>query len=446
MNFPPPQQFPSPPPSPQARPSRRKKPLLIGAIAVSWCLIAASAVTIVLHRDSEDTVLTANEADNETIAAPLAEETDAAPLTAELERLANAFAEGDREAWMALFNEQSADRGGRYFDNLTALQAAAVELRTIREVTESGTGTSAGYSAEIGLSFCLNPPDAADCTRTEVSYQTMWVRTGDGMMLDRIMDPSGHYRPHAWEEVELTSAVGDRTIVAVDADTGIDPAAYLDAAESAAETADEFALLASVDSYLVVLATDDQLNTWYGGYDHGVSLGYAASTTTDAEENEVAGPVHVVIPYDRHDTASMERTLRHELGHAVTLQGADMREAGNEEGWWAMEGIAEYIASGDTMPANRVSDTASLAADGGCANGIEPLSASDSATVGSGKYGCAYLGVRYLIGEYGIEAFMDWFQAVRHRGTTAASASLEHFDIGHTELLAAIGTYIDNAV
>ncbi len=438
MNFPPSQQLP---PTPPTRPNRRKKPLLIGTIAVSWCLIAASALTIVLNRDSDDTVLTANDADSETTAAP-AEETVAAPLADELEQLENAFAEGDRDAWTALFSERSVDRGGRYFDNLTALQAAAVELRTIREVTESGTG----HSAEIGLSFCLNPPDAADCTRTEVSYQTGWVRGGDGLVLDHIMDSFGHYRPHAWEEVELTVAVGDRAIVAVDAETGVDPADYLDTAESAAAAADEFALLAPVDSYLVVLATDDQFNTWYGGYDHGISLGYAASTTTDAEKSEIAGPVHVVIPYDRHDTAGIGKTFRHELGHAATLQGSDLREAGNEEGWWAMEGIAEYIAVGDTIPADRVSDTASLAADGGCANGIEPLSASDSATVGSGKYGCAYLGVRYLIEEYGIEAFMDWFQAVRHRGSTAAAASLEHFGTDHAELLAAVGTYIDNAV
>ncbi|WP_168801629.1 hypothetical protein [Glycomyces buryatensis] len=436
MNF-------EPPPQPP-RPSRRK-PLLITVIVASWCIIAASATTVVLTRDEPAGGVDA--APDDTTSEESEQEEPTGPLAAELLKLQTAFAEDDRDAWTAMFSGDAADRGALYFDNLQALEATSVKLRTIGEVTESGTGTRKSYSSQLGLSFCLNPADAENCTHSEVDYHVMWSRGDDGMAIDLFQDvDSGFYRPQGWEEGELQVAVGDRVTVAASADAGIDPADYLDVAESAAQNADEYALLAPVDSYLVMLATDDEFNTWYGGYENEVALGNAPATVADVEASDVAGPVHVMVPFNRHDSSTMENTLRHELGHAATLQGADLRAAENEENWWMYEGIAEYIANGDQMPGHRTDQTKVLVAGGGCSDGIEAQTAADSADTASGKYGCAYLGVRYMVDEYGIETFLNWFQAVHHQQGDTAAATEEFLGTDYESLKGEIASYISGAL
>lgn len=431
------------PPAPPER-SIRKKPLLVTVIVVSWCLIAASATAIFLNLgDPAETDI----AEGDEASAEATEEAeDDGPLAAELDRLSAAFADDDRDAWMAMFGDETADLGGRYFDNLQALGAEPVEFRTIGDITESGAGTRRSYQTRLGMSFCLRPDDTENCNRSEVDYHVMWGSGDGGFVIDQFMDvDTGFYRPHPWEDTDLTVAVGERVTVAASADAGVDPADYLDVAESAAENADQYALLAPVDSYLVVLATDEQFNTWYGGYENNVALGNAPSTVTDVEANEIAGPVHAMMPFERHDMSSFEGTVRHELGHAATLQGSNLDAIENQESWWMMEGIAEYISYGEQMPSHRVSDTQSLVADGGCTDGIEAQTATDSASVASGKYGCAYLAVRYLVGEYGAEAFLNWFQAIHHEGGPPGPATEEHLGTDYTDLLSDITTYIEGA-
>ncbi|WP_158299953.1 hypothetical protein [Glycomyces paridis] len=431
MNFAPPA-APAPP--------KRRKPLLIGTIAVSWAVIAASAAVIVLNLPGSPADADPPGAADATSGSE--EAADAGPLAEPLAELAQAFADGDRDAWTAGFGADEAERAGRYFDNLTALDADPLELRVEGEVTESGTGTRKSYGATIVMSFCLHAADPASCTPTEVDYSVTWEREGESLVLSHFMDLEEIYRPHAWEVADLSVALGDRAVVAVDADAGVDPADYLDAAEEAAANADAYALIEPIDSYLIVLADDDQFDTWYGGYVNDVSLGSAVSTAADAD---TAGPIHVMMPFERLDDESFAHTARHELGHAATLQGAPLRNELDESTWWMVEGVAEYIANGDTMPADRVADTAALVDSGGCADGIEPMGEGDSASTSSGKYGCSYLAVRYAVDEYGLEAFMDWFAAAVHEGagTTAASEALGE---DHEAVMEAIGAYVQESV
>lgn len=452
-----------PPLARQSKRQPRQWPIITGILAGSTLVSLGIVATLWYPYGSapaaaitDDTPTTA--AASEGVGDPFGNESErlawaASQVNTGLDALEAAFADGDREAWLGQFytefTSEQVPAGelesqvGLYFDNLQALQAAPLEIRLLGGLSEISGGDHQ-YSGRVAMSFCLAPADAATCTRSEVDYDAYWHLRDESLHITQLRTEfsASQHRPQAWEAVELTVAVGERAIVAAGADSGYDPADYLAVADEAAANADRFAQNVDVPSYPVFLAEEDQYTAWYGEFHHIESLGYAAYTAADIENASISGPLQVVIPVGRHDgTASIGSTLRHEFGHTVTLQGADVHHGKNHASW-AVEGVAEYIAHGDTMPSTRVSDTATLVADGGCDGDIPNPDPEMSLTTISGVYGCSYLAVRYLVGEYGKEAFMAWLGAMFQEESAADTAAHDHFGKSHNEIMEAITAYI----
>jgi hypothetical protein len=113
-----------------------------------------------------------------------------------------------------------------------------------------------------------------------------------------------------------------------------------------------------------------------------------------------------------------------------------------------VEGIAEYIDHGDKSldEYDRALDVREYVAQGGCATDILPPDGDDDTLAGSGKYGCGFLGVHYMIDTYGEEAFVEFFGMTAREGTPAVDAAQEVYGKNYADLMQEITAFIAQTV
>jgi hypothetical protein len=64
----------------------------------------------------------------------------------------------------------------------------------------------------------------------------------------------------------------------------------------------------------------------------------------------------------------------------------------------------------------------------------------------SGSYGCAYLGVRALVAEYGVDNFLAFFAAVHNRGEDLEEAAQTYLGVSYDAVLGEVDAAIATAV
>jgi hypothetical protein len=221
-------------------------------------------------------------------------------------------------------------------------------------------------------------------------------------------------------------------------------------AERAAAVADEWARWGKPDRYLVYLGDRQHVDGWFGEEWPGEFVqGYAMPLTGYDERGSSSPSAYVtVIATDQTGWGDgLESTLRHEMGHISTLWNAE-RGGGAVASWWMVEGIAEYIDHGGRPldGYDRLRDVERHVRDGGCAEAIVPIMEHDDVGAVSGKYGCAFLGVHYMITTYGEDAFAEWFERAARNGNSPANSAERLFGKTYGELQREMTDFIASTV
>ncbi|WP_199044017.1 hypothetical protein [Glycomyces salinus] len=361
-------------------------------------------------------------------------------LDAQGESLVN----GSLEGWLAAFDPALHEEMTGRYDTLTAMGVSRFDYRIVTGPLEDASGAVPVYEITVSATICFVDP-ADECSPADVVFETSWEAGDDGLVMVGVEPSGGYAGPHPWEVQNMVAAVGDRTVVAAPEgmERQLDDA--LEIAEDAAINADKWALWERPDRYVVYIAGDDEFEDWFGGmFDGGDVLGFALPLEGTVDEERVPTTYATVMNVDRTGWGNeLDSVIRHELGHAVTLWAAPSESYGNDT-WWMVEGIAEYIDHGDRPLEDyaRMWDIDEYIDQGGCADEIVGPTQEDDTLAGSGKYGCAFLGVHYMIDTYGQDAFADWFGRTAREGEPATSTAEEIFGKGYDELMGEITDFI----
>jgi hypothetical protein len=364
---------------------------------------------------------------------PDAEESDVLAFIEEqialaLDAQSAALLDGDLDGWLNAYEPTLHDTMARRFNGLNAMAVSRFDQRLVNGPHAKRRSAIALYDARIELGYCLASP-ADDCSPMSFRFDATWRLDGESMRMVEVEDSSviGD-GPHPWEVDELSAVVGARTVVAAPKSLEDRLDGVLRKAEDAAATADAWARWGKPDKYLVYLATEEEFTEWFGNSWPGEHTHGYAMPMTAFKENGIATPSGYVTVIAANRTGwedGLASILRHELGHIATLWNAKKRQA-TDSSWWMVEGIAEYIDHGSAPVSryDRMWDVERHRRDGGCKEEFGAPEYDGDLTTISGMYGCAFLGVHYMITTYGEDAFAEWFEAsVREGGHPASTAT-----------------------
>lgn len=364
-------------------------------------------------------------------------------LDAQSESLVN----GSLEGWLAAYDPTLHQQMTGRYDSLTAMQVSRFDYQIASGPLEDASGAVPLYDVSVAVSYCFVEP-ADTCKAADIVFDTRWRAGDDGLVMVEVGDSTGD-GPHPWEVTDLVAAVGERTVTAVPAAMADRLDEALEVAEAAAVNADEWAHWERPDRYVIYIASDDEFETWFGGmWDSEDVLGFALPLTGTVDGERQPSTYATVMGVDRTGWGyGLTSVIRHELGHAVTLWAAPS-ERYSDDTWWMVEGIAEYIDHGDKSldEYDRALDVRDYVAQGGCESDILPPDGDDDTLAGSGKYGCGFLGVHYMIEEYGVEAFTEFFGATAREGTPAVDAAEEVYGKSYADLMQEITAFIAQTV
>jgi len=332
-------------------------------------------------------------------------------IRASLDRHGAALLRGDRTAWLSDVDPVLSGELTRLYANLRGLQVSGwlPRARNVR--------TGPRWSAEVQIRVCFSTPA---CPRTPETYvpsgdvisaRTEWIVTGDRAVLTAF-DQVGADGSVPWKRTALRFATGGRVVVAAPADQGgPDPAAWLPAAERAAQVADRYVLTAPRPGrYVMFLAGERQ---WKQAV--GEDREAAAFVDRTSETTAFAIVDATALGADPRD----ERLLRHEFGHIATLLGTlDNRDE------WAVEGMAEYIAyAGAPVKTYVLVEDARWHVEHKNWTGRLDLEWSAEPTERFGYYAMAFLAMRCLGETYGEPKLLAFFTRVAREGEKPAEAA-----------------------
>ncbi|GAB3648843.1 hypothetical protein [Glycomyces tarimensis] len=356
--------------------------------------------------------------------------------------------DGSLEGWLAAYDPTLHGEMTARYETLRAMQVSRFDYRVTSGPLEDASGAVPLYEIGVAVTHCFVEP-ADTCSPADVVFRTFWRASDDGMVMVETESSEGHDGPHPWETDELVAAVGDRTVVAAPTHMSDQLDEALQISEEAAKNADEWALWETPDRYVVYIAGNEEFDVWYGGmFETDDVLGFALPLNGTVDGERQASTYATVMNVDRtgwgYDLTSV---IRHELGHAVTLWAAPSERYSNDT-WWMVEGIAEYIDHGDRPleDYDRMWDVEDYVSEGGCAGEIVPPEEDDDTLAGSGKYGCGFLAVHYMIDTYGQDAFAEWFDATARQGGSATATSEDIFGKSYAELMGEMTDFIATTV
>lgn len=365
-------------------------------------------------------------------------------LDAQSESLIN----GSLEGWLAAYDPTLHDAMTGRFDSLTSMQVSRFDYQIASGPIEDASGAVPLYDISVALSYCFVEP-ADTCKAADIVFDSRWRAGEDGMVMVEVSNSEYGEGPHPWEVTDLVAAVGERTVTAVPLEMADRLDDALEIAEAAAVNADEWAYWEKPDRYVIYIASDDEFETWFGGFwDSEDVLGFALPLNGTVDGRRQPSTYATVMGVDRTGWGyGLTSVIRHELGHAVTLWAAPSERYADDT-WWMVEGVAEYIDNGDRPvdEYDRALDVRDYVEQGGCATDILPPDADDDTLAGSGKYGCGFLGVHYLIDTYGVDKFAEFFGATAREGEPAVDKAQEVYGKSYADLMQEITAFIAQTV
>ncbi|WP_156036813.1 hypothetical protein [Glycomyces sp. NRRL B-16210] len=365
-------------------------------------------------------------------------------LDAQAESLLN----GSLEGWLAAFDPTLHDQMTRRYESLTSMQVSRFDYKIASGPLEDASGAVPLYDVAVAVSYCFVEP-ADVCKAADIVFDTRWRAGDNGMVMIEVSDSEFGEGPHPWEVTDLVAAVGDRTVTAVPVSMADRLDEALAISEAAAVNADEWAYWERPDRYVIYIASDEEFDTWFGGmWDSEDVLGFALPLSGTVDGSRQPSTYATVMGVDRTGWgAGLTSVIRHELGHAVTLWAAPSERYADDT-WWMVEGIAEYIDHGDKDLADydRMWDVRDYVAKGGCESDILPPDQDDDTLAGSGKYGCGFLAVHYVIDTYGVDEFAEFFGSTAREGTRASDAAEAVYGKSYAALMEEITAFIAQTV
>jgi hypothetical protein len=365
-------------------------------------------------------------------------------LDAQSESLLNASLEG----WLAAYDPTLHEKMTGRYESLTSMQVSRFDYQITSGPLEDSSGAVPLYDLSVALSYCFVEP-ADVCKAADIVFDTRWRAGDDGMVMIEVADSDFGQGPHPWEVTDLVAAVGERTVTAVPASMEARLEEALEISEAAARNADEWAYWEKPDRYVIYIATDEEFDTWFGSsWDSEDVLGFALPLNGTVDGERQPSTYATVMGVDRTGWGEgLTSVIRHELGHAVTLWAAQSERYADDT-WWMVEGVAEYIDHGDRSldDYDRMWDVRDYVDQGGCETDILPPDGDDDTLAGSGKYGCGFFGVHYVIDEYGIDKFTEFFGMTAREGTPAVDAAETVYGKSYADLMEEITAFIAQTV
>jgi hypothetical protein len=356
-----------------------------------------------------------------------------AQLQVVLDAQAAALLRGDETAFLAPAdpgNEVLLSDLRRRFGILRAMHIAGW-TETLGGEPESVDG---GWRATVRIGYCFV---VRGCEPVTVPVATRWAASnGPVSLVEFGSSGTSDLGPRPWEVSDLRVAVGSRVVVAAAPRYAGRVPALLAAAEEAAAVADRYAHWAArPDRYLVYLASPEDWGSWYGVHQAQWVAGYAMPITERHTE--------IVLNGQRVTTDEVVDTLRHEFAHVVTL--ADVRRDYSGH-WWLVEGIAEYVrmvgrplSEYELLSASRRYVRAGNPTD---VPGLTEPAASASTEEASGRYGVAFLSVRWLAERFGEEKMLYFFDQVVREGVAPLYAAAAAFGVDWSEITVECAGYV----
>ena len=173
-------------------------------------------------------------------------------------------------------------------------------------------------------------------------------------------------------------------------------------------------------TYLIYLAGSAQWKTWR---DDPIDSARTQGVTTGTSDLQLI----VILNMDRITPDELDATLRHEMGHVITLfDGSDVDTSASR---WAAEGIAEYISWTGLPPADypRLRSIRTYLRTGRW-NGTIPIHIDRTDNLATdATYGLNYLIVRYLADTYGQPAMLHFVDDLLRNGSSPKLAAREAF-------------------
>ncbi|WP_204014502.1 hypothetical protein [Virgisporangium aurantiacum] len=344
---------------------------------------------------------------------------------------AAALLSGDEAGWLDVADPTRPDVVAWYrqlYSTLRALQVTWFEYRVPREIADGRPGPR---PEQVFLRYCLGGVACDWRSHHAVTGLRLQFIERDGRWFvtdvpDRADGWNTAVDPPPWLVDPLQVHRQGSVIVAAPAALAGRSSAVLAAAVRATAVVDRYTRPAATPpTYLIYLAGAAQWSTWHDGLGrYDAILGVAVPMSSIQ--------IAVVLRMDRIDPDELDATLRHEMGHVVTLFGEpDSPTSPNPANDWAGEGIAEYISRTGlpraTYPRLR-SVRAYLRA--GRWDGALPIhiNTTDRQTADA-TYGLGYLVIGYLADTYGEPAMLRLVDDLLRNGasvTDAARTALGH--------------------
>ncbi|GAA1832253.1 hypothetical protein GCM10009682_58420 [Luedemannella flava] len=360
-----------------------------------------------------------------------------------LEAQSRALINGDEAGWLDPVDPSNPELVAHYralFARLRALQVGGWWQSTMDGKVTAAT-INYTHRVRVALYYSLREPLPRDVTsvmRHHRADMELWFVAPAGKLLISQLNPSDvdRRRPTPWEATDLTAVVGKRVLLAAGPALKDRLASALPIAEKAATIADRFAKWEPAPaSYTVYLATAKEFKTWYGGHPKDTTSAYAMPVSDFAFD--------IVVDTSQVKTADLAETLRHEMGHVVTLRGAkyDTDVLGGKE--WLTEGMAEYVAITGVggRASDRIGSVRAHIRGGewtGRVDGIPPY--GDEAT--DAYYGISFLTFKYLADTYGQKKMYEFFNQARRQAKSVDQASRTVFGKPWESVQRACATYV----
>lgn len=333
---------------------------------------------------------------------------------------------GDEQKWLSPVDPAQPELVARYRAMFQSLRALGVANFSYFALNLKSDPTAAKVSMDATIQYCMSgcplgwvlpaPPEA---------HQSLTVETVDGrqritsMRVDQQKDDA--LDPVPWEEQDLVVRAGSRVVVAGPRSEEKNLDQVLAVAEQAAKLNDRFAAIEENPQkrYRVYLADDKAWRRWFAK---------SGTSGADGYTIKIGGPdSEVVLRMDEliRDQRELTVTVKHEMGHVVTLSGTRAHTAGD---MWLAEGIAEYIGE-YPRPAVQSLRMASVRTVGKRLTTIAqpPLPGNASLRAGDAYYGLSHLAVDCMAKTYGERKLFDFVNITMREGLGYENASRKAF-------------------
>lgn len=332
-----------------------------------------------------------------------------------LSEQATALLDADEEGYLAAVDPTNADLVALHKRRFRVLQEMGIGAWTEALTGGLTASGSRSWQGDIKISYCFG---AATCTPVPLVVTSEWDVKDDRLVMVSLEESEAQWNgPRPWETDDLSVYTGNRVVIATTKINAWRLPEAVKAADRAALVADSLARWTPPPSrYLIFLAGPNDWKRWYGHSQPEWAAAWAVPVGRTTTE--------VVVRTQVVHQRGLELLLTHELTHVTTLAGN--RDGATPSAWWLIEGLADYatmtnrpVREYDAIPPTRAFVRGRW--DGDPAVTAPPATASLEEA--SGRYGVAFLTVRYIADKYGHDNMLDFFGRVVHDNQSADAAA-----------------------